>query len=144
MHHLFRPTVFLEGKDDSGNDDASKEGSNDGMCEDDLNRVTLMLEEDRTHFERVVEHDNVHHPLNDEQITTVGANAADPHSYMGAPALEFENAFVWACVAVASPWMPHAAISQPANDGSIYKVHIFVLKKILFMLLKHSQQKMNQ
>lgn len=105
----------------------SKEGSNDGLCEDDLNRVTLMLEEDRTHFERVVEHKNVHHPLNDEQITTVEAIAADPHSvaYIETVALEFENAFTWAYVAVVSPWVPYVAISQPINDGSIYKVHIF-------------------
>lgn len=59
---------------------------------------------------------------------------------MEAPEAEFENAYTWAGVGVASFWMQQATVSQPAEDGSIYKGQTSRPKGRLFMLKTFSHQ----
>lgn len=51
-----------------------------GPCDVDPNSVPAILGEDRTQFERVVEHENVNHQLSDEDTTATEGNTVDPDS----------------------------------------------------------------
>lgn len=101
--------VAMWASNDSGNDDVSVEGSEDGSCSVELNRVSVILDDERTQFGRVVEQEKVHRPLNDDEVTIAEVSEAglDSTTYMETPTLEFENASTWAGVAIASPWMLH-------------------------------------
>lgn len=83
----------------------------------------MMLGQERTQFEQMVEQENVHHQMTDEEIIAAETLALDPDSiqYMETPVLEFENASTWAGIAVANTWNPFVGPSQPADDGSVYE-----------------------
>lgn len=65
----------MRASDDKSDDDDSFEGLKEGPCHFDLNGVSVMLGDDCTQFKRVVEQEDIHHPLNDEDITVAEANA---------------------------------------------------------------------
>lgn len=54
--------------DGSDSDDVSIEGSEHRPCSVDLNSVPVMIGDNRTQFERVVEHEDIQCPLNEEDI----------------------------------------------------------------------------
>lgn len=70
----------------------------------DLNSVPILLAQESMQFFQAVEQENIQHQLTDEEIIATEAATLDPDSisYMEAPAPEFENATIWADVAVAS------------------------------------------
>lgn len=71
------------------------EESDNGLCDVDSSRVLPMLGEVRKQFERVVEQENIHHPVNDKNIIVAEKNIVDLDLvvYMKAPAPEFERYF---------------------------------------------------
>lgn len=83
--------------DDSSSDDGSNDESADAPTDVDLNRVPIMLGHERTQFEQMVEPENVHRQLTDEEIIAAETVALNPDSiqYMEAPVPEFENASTW-------------------------------------------------
>lgn len=83
--------------DDSSSDDGSNDESADAPIDVDLNRVPIMLGQERTQFEQMVEPENVHRQLTDEEIIAAETVALNPDSiqYMEALVPEFENASTW-------------------------------------------------
>lgn len=76
--------------------------------------------------------------LTEEKIEEVESHKAylRPVSYMDAHVLKLENSSKWAEITIAHLWMPYATMSQPADDGFIYKDRFLVQKGRSSMLLK--------
>lgn len=122
------------GPDDSDSDDVPADGdetdgewSKDDSCNVDLKEFLWFFRRTtRSSIERFVTQEDAHLRLNKEEVEGTEANMADLDivTYMDGPALEFKNASTRAGVAICSPWMPLAMVSQPVDDGSICKGQI--------------------
>lgn len=135
----------MRASNDSGSADVSIKGSEDGPFN--VNKKSSCnVWGDGSQFKWVVDQENLHLSLNEEEITVVQAASADLDSaaYMEAHALDFKNGLTWAGVAVASPYMPYGVISQPVDYGWIYKGQTFALKEDVVHVVKMFSTKMHQ
>lgn len=65
---------------DSSSDDGSNDEPADAPTEVDLNRVSIMLGQEHTQLEQIVEQENVHSELRDEEIIAAETVVLDPNS----------------------------------------------------------------
>lgn len=106
-----------------GGDSENSEEPVYGGSEVDLNRVPQMFGEDLIPFEQAINVENVNWMLTEYEMDEGKANTVDLEavSYMEARS-KARNALTWAGIATASPWKSYDVVSQPTDDGSIYKV----------------------
>lgn len=146
VHHsdasfLSDDVVALASNDLIKNGDSEMEGEEPihAQSDDDLIRVTHMLRENATSFQRAPRQENVNHILTKQEMEDAEAKAGEPGAItcMEAPNLEFKNMSTWVDIMIANPWAPYKMVSQPVEDVSTYKGHIFVQKGWSFTSLKH-------
>lgn len=68
----------------------------------------------------------------------------DSTACVEAPVPELKNESTWVGVTVASLWVLYVMVSQPVNDGSIYKGRIFVSTEEIMYAIKTFSTKLHQ